>query len=114
MIDGTATFCGVHQFGRMFCGCPWFDVMINPAEATFTACIHPQRGDLLMQLREAEEMPQGIPIVVEAAHARPGKFIAADRDAWVRLAATRRIDVRCTPGRVREWRRAVAELGGAA
>lgn len=112
-MSSTPTYCDRHERARFQCGCPWADVAIAPEVATFVACIEPRRADIVRQLREAHEMPPGIPVKVIAGNMKPLKAVNVDRDAWVRLAATRRLDIEATPGRIREWRRLVAELGGA-
>ncbi|WP_062208706.1 hypothetical protein [Demequina oxidasica] len=67
-----------------------------------------------MQLRAAEELPPSIPIQVIALNSRPSKVIAVDRDAWVRLIATRSVEIKATPRRMRDWWIKIGELGGVA
>jgi len=114
METGSPTFCSAHNYGRMFCGCPYIAPPIHLPRVEFRVCLDVTRSDLQMQLREAFDMPPAVSLEVYARNIGPNKVIAVDRDAWVRLVATRYITVAATPSRIREWRRALAELGGAA
>lgn len=114
MSAGTPTYCSIHSHGRMWCGCPYIEPPIHLPRVEFRVCLDVTRDDLRMQLREAFDLPQAVSLEVHALNVGPHEAIAVDRDAWVRLAATRHLTIAVTPSRAMEWRRALAELGGGA
>jgi len=107
------TFCDDHQHARYGCGCPTPQANFENVRASFVVAIYPGRGDLKLQLRDAFDLPPLVPIEVEAKGISATYAIGVDRDAWVRLAATREITVRALPGKIQGWRQMLGEIAGA-